>query len=251
MISRSAVPRSHGRGQGGVSGMPDAGVKEKGRRKAGWRWGSADRARGFPEADSPPRRRGRRVSGGRQPKGSDGGGLVSCGLLCRPPPSNGWGAGKGRPRSRQGDCAAAGELEVGGRPGARAGPCGGPWPRRSRGSASPGARRRVWAAPRLRRVEATYYVSTRQGTRWIGLPRGTRNAGCLPRVTRARCPLPGPDFHRRVREYPRHATRYRAFRWFPRIETAHPRFQALRSQKVSGTYSFDTVLPSIAVARTL
>ena len=28
----------------------------------------------------------------------------------------------------------------------------------------------------------------------------------LPRATRARCPLPGPDFHRRVPEYPRHAT---------------------------------------------
>ncbi len=28
----------------------------------------------------------------------------------------------------------------------------------------------------------------------------------LPQATRARCPLPGPDFHRRVPEYPRHAT---------------------------------------------
>ena len=28
----------------------------------------------------------------------------------------------------------------------------------------------------------------------------------LPRATRARCPLPGPDFHRQVPEYPRHAT---------------------------------------------
>ena len=28
----------------------------------------------------------------------------------------------------------------------------------------------------------------------------------LPQATRARCPLPGPDFHRRVPEYPRHTT---------------------------------------------
>jgi len=28
----------------------------------------------------------------------------------------------------------------------------------------------------------------------------------LPQATRARCPLPEPDFHRRVPEYPRHAT---------------------------------------------
>ena len=28
----------------------------------------------------------------------------------------------------------------------------------------------------------------------------------LPQATRARCPLPGPDLHRRVPEYPRHAT---------------------------------------------
>ncbi len=30
----------------------------------------------------------------------------------------------------------------------------------------------------------------------------------LPRATRARCPLPGPDFHRQVPEYPRHTVRY-------------------------------------------
>ncbi len=30
----------------------------------------------------------------------------------------------------------------------------------------------------------------------------------LPQATRARCPLPGPDFHRQVPEYPRHATGY-------------------------------------------
>jgi hypothetical protein len=28
----------------------------------------------------------------------------------------------------------------------------------------------------------------------------------LPQATRARCPLPGPDFHRQVPEYPRHTT---------------------------------------------
>ena len=30
----------------------------------------------------------------------------------------------------------------------------------------------------------------------------------LPQATRARCPLPGPDFHRRVPKYPRHTVRY-------------------------------------------
>jgi len=30
----------------------------------------------------------------------------------------------------------------------------------------------------------------------------------LPQATRARCPLPGPDFHRRVPGYPRHTVRY-------------------------------------------
>ena len=30
----------------------------------------------------------------------------------------------------------------------------------------------------------------------------------LPQATRARCPLPGPDFHRRVPWYPRHTVRY-------------------------------------------
>jgi hypothetical protein len=31
----------------------------------------------------------------------------------------------------------------------------------------------------------------------------------LPQATRVRCPLPGPDFHRRVPWYPRHTVRYR------------------------------------------
>ena len=30
----------------------------------------------------------------------------------------------------------------------------------------------------------------------------------LPQATRVRCPLPGPDFHRRVPWYPRHTVRY-------------------------------------------
>ena len=32
--------------------------------------------------------------------------------------------------------------------------------------------------------------------------------GPLPQATRARCPLPGPDFHRQVPAYPRHTVRY-------------------------------------------
>jgi hypothetical protein len=55
-------------------------------------------------------------------------------------------------------------------------------------------------------------VSARQGTRCSGLPRGTHTVGPLPQATRARCPLPGPDSHRRVQEYPRHATWYRMVR---------------------------------------
>jgi hypothetical protein len=39
---------------------------------------------------------------------------------------------------------------------------------------------------------------------WV--TRGTHAVGPLPQATRARCPLPGPDFHRRVPEYPRHTT---------------------------------------------
>ncbi len=36
----------------------------------------------------------------------------------------------------------------------------------------------------------------------------------LPQATRARCPLPGPDFHRRVPWYPRHTVRYLFVRVF-------------------------------------
>jgi hypothetical protein len=43
----------------------------------------------------------------------------------------------------------------------------------------------------------------------------------LPQATRARCPLPGPDFHRQVREYPRHATGHQLGRK-PSILRGHP-----------------------------
>ncbi len=40
-----------------------------------------------------------------------------------------------------------------------------------------------------------------QAPKWSPVP-----FSYLPQATRARCPPPGPDFHRQVPEYPRHAT---------------------------------------------
>ena len=64
--------------------------------------------------------------------------------------------------------------------------------------------------------EATPGFAARYGLRGCTLPLGAlvRELGVsgypshLPRATRARCPLPGPDFHRRVPAYTRHAVRY-------------------------------------------
>jgi hypothetical protein len=44
----------------------------------------------------------------------------------------------------------------------------------------------------------------------------------LPQATRARCPLPEPDFHRQVPEYPRHTVRYLCYRLKCSRETKQP-----------------------------
>jgi hypothetical protein len=64
--------------------------------------------------------------------------------------------------------------------------------------------------------EATPGFAARYGLRGCARPSDAlvRELGALgypshlPQATRARCPLPGPDFHRRVPEYPRHTVRY-------------------------------------------
>jgi hypothetical protein len=64
-------------------------------------------------------------------------------------------------------------------------------------------------AIRLRRTELRAHLSERSsGNLVLPVTRGTHTVGPLPPATRARCPLPGPDFHRRVPEYPRHTVRY-------------------------------------------
>ncbi len=46
--------------------------------------------------------------------------------------------------------------------------------------------------------------SASEGNLVLRVTRGTHTVGPLPRATRVRCTLLGPDFHRRVPEYPRH-----------------------------------------------
>jgi len=97
-------------------------------------------------------------------------------------------------------------------------------PRTTASTPSMSSRGYPWVRCTLRPARLRAHLRERlSGNLVRRVTRGTHAVGPLPRATRARCPLPGPDFHRRVPAYPRHAVRYLPFESAPPlISLPHP-----------------------------